>query len=218
MNYIIKHIDKFHPNRPCIPLQSIKAIVIHYTQNDMPQADAVFHYKYLNRPYITKINEQQKKLFFEKDGITPFRYGSAHVFCDMNNIIETIPLNEVAWSCGDKNYKRDYKPIAYNIFQKKQNYQTINVEICNNDIIKKSQIDWQGAVENAKLFIKDYLRKNNLKIDIEKSLNPQIVKPIELKENNILLLRHFDITGKICPKPFIDSIEEWQNFIKSFTD
>jgi len=217
MNYILKHINPKHPNRPGYKLKGLKAIVVHYTQNDIPQADALFHYQYINRPYIIKYNEQKKAIFFEKNGITPFRFGSAHVFCDMNTIVETIPLDEVAWSCGDKNYNGGYKPVAYSVFQGQQNFYTINVEICNNDVIKNSTEDWEKSVENAKLFIKNFIQQHNFTIDIEKSLQPQSILPHSLTSQTILLLRHFDITGKICPKPFIDSLQTWRNFVLSFT-
>lgn len=213
MNYILKHIEKYHPNRPGIKLKGIKAIVVHYTQNDLPQATALFHYEYLNRKYVTRKNESGKIIYYEKDGVTPFRFGSAHVFCDIENIVETIPLNEVSWGCGDKNFNGGYKEIAYKLFNGKQNYYTINVEICNYDVIKNSDEDWNKSVDNARNFIKFYCEKNNLRINIDKSLSLQSVN--NLNDNDVLILRHFDITGKMCPLPFVKDFKKWENFVNS---
>jgi len=215
MNYIIKHIRVGHPNRPGYSLKDIKAIVVHYTQNDIPQADALFHFKYLNRPYVIRYDENERIKFFEQNGFTSFRFGSAHVFCDMDNVVETIPLDEVAWGCGDKNYNGGYKNVAYTIFKSRQNFHTINIEICNNNKIKNSLEDWDKAVENAKKVIEKICLDKNFKINIEKSLIPQ--KITSLENNEILLLRHYDITGKLCPKPFIDDLGAWKNFLNFFS-
>jgi N-acetylmuramoyl-L-alanine amidase len=163
--------------------------------------------KYIGRKWILK---DEKK--YEADGVTPFRFGSAHVFCDMDSVTEAIPLDEVAWNCGDKNYKRGYQRIAEKVFMFRQNYETIGVEICNNDVIKNSLADWDAAVENAKNWVIEYLKAFNIRVDREGSLNPQNVEQAP-PPGTVLLLRHYDITGKLCPKPFVDDPKEWMNFI-----
>lgn len=208
MDVIKAHIPKGHPNRPGTKLSALKAVVIHYTQNDNPGATDTMNVKYIGRKYVKKENKS-----FESDGVTPFRFGSAHVFCDMDSVTEAIPLDEVAWGCGDKNYKGGYQRIAEKVFKRRQNFETVSVEICNNDVIKNSPIDWEQAVGNALQWVITFLQEYNLKVDFTGSIYPQAVEEAP-EAGKILLLRHYDITGKICPKPFVDQPKEWEKFIK----
>lgn len=208
MEVIRAHISAGHPNRPGTKLSALKAIVIHYTQNDNPGATDTMNVKYIGRKYVKKDGKS-----FEADGLTPFRFGSAHVFCDMDSVTEAIPLDEVAWGCGDKNYKGGYQRIAEKVFKRRQNFETISVEICNNDAIKNSSEDWDRAVSNALQWCVTFLQQYNLKVDFTGSLYPQAVEEAP-ETGKILLLRHYDITGKICPKPFVDQQKDWEMFVK----
>lgn len=206
------YLPSGHPNRPGIKLEGLKAIVIHYTQNEEPGATDIMNAKYIGRKFVLKDGKK-----YESDGKTPFRYGSAHVFCDMDSITLTIPTDEVSWGCGDKNFNGGYQMIAYSVFKRRQNYQTISVEICNNDVIKRSDEDWKAAVENAKKWVIDFLTDTSLKVDRGGSLNPQELKsPPE--SGKILILRHYDITGKMCPEPFVKNTSEWMEFVDSIVE
>jgi len=212
MDVVQAHIPARHPNRPGIKLRALKAIVIHYTQNDNPGATDTMNVKYLGRKYVRKEVEGKEKSF-ESDGVTPFRFGSAHVFCDTDSITEAIPLDEVAWGCGDKNYKGGYQRISEKVFKFRQNYETISVEICNNDVIKDSMEDWEMAVENAKQWVIEFLDTYGLTVDKVGSLFPQGVNEAP-PAGTVLILRHYDITGKNCPKPFLDAPSEWKRFVE----
>jgi len=227
MNVRKEYLPTEHPNRPLIRLESLKAIVVHYTQNEDPRATALINAKYIGRPFEKGDYYDAKKNmivngYIEKGSMgkgarslgIPFRYGSAHVFCDQESIVETIPIDEVAWGCGDKNYKGGYQRVAYKVFNCRQNYQTISVEICNNDVIKNSNEDWKKAVYNAFLWIGEFMKQHEYKLDLEGSLKPQMLEKAP-PTGSLLLLRHYDLTGKICPKPFVDSQEDWEGFVKS---
>jgi len=99
------------------------------------------------------------------------------------------------------------------VFKFKQNYETIGIEICNNDVIKNSTEDWDLAVANAKEWLVEYLNTYGLTIDRAGSLLPQAANESPLA-GTVLLLRHYDITGKICPKPFLDDEIAWKNFVE----
>lgn len=216
MKLIEGFIPSGHPNRPGKKLEVLKAIVIHYTQNEEPGATDTMNVRYIGRKFVR--NESGS---FESDGKTPFRFGSAHVFCDMDSITLAIPTDEVAWGCGDKNSHGGYQPAAINVFGKRQNYQTVSVEICNNDAVKNSDEDWNGAVANAKQWVIDFLKNRSLGIDIEGSLKPQSIKPESGKPmftGKILILRHYDITGKNCPAPFVKDLNAWEKFVKEIAD
>jgi len=220
------HIPVGHPNRPGTKLSALKAIVIHYTQNDSPKATSSMNIRWIGRVWETGeywSNAQGRKLVgpIERgsQGKGPnglgiaFRYGSAHVFCDMDMVMEAIPLDEVAWGCGDKNYKGGYQKVAGTVFKNRQNFETISVEICNNDVIKNSDEDWEMAVEMAKQWVINFLSTFNLKVDTVGSLFPQMVAEAP-PAGTVLLLRHYDITGKICPKPFVDDSKQWKKFVE----
>ena len=212
MNILKSHISSGHANRPGKKLSALKAIVVHYTQNDSPAATAAMNVMYIGRKFVKKeIDGVVKK--FENDGETPFSFGSAHIFCDMNVCIEAIPVDEVAWGCGDKNYKGGYQRIAEKIFKRRQNFETVSVEICNNDVIKNSDEDWKMSVENAKQWIIEFLTTYNLKVDKNGSLSPQSLEEAP-PAGTVLLLRHFDLTGKNCPKPFITDVPSWKKFVE----
>lgn len=208
MDVVKAHILKGHPNRPGTKLSALKGIVIHYTQNEHPTATDTAGVRYIGRKYVVKEDKR-----YEADGETPFRFGSAHVFCDMDSITEAIPLYEVAWGCGDKNYKGGYQRVAEKVFKRRQNFETVSVEICNNDVIKNSSEDWDKAVTNALLWTAAFIHECNLQVDVNASLKPQLVNE-PLESGKILLLRHYDITGKICPKPLVDDPAAWEKFVR----
>lgn len=208
MKIIEGYIPSGHPNRPGRKLEALSAVVIHYTQNEHPGATDTMNVRYIGRKYV-----RTEDGTFEADGKTPFRFGSAHVFCDMDSVTLAIPTDEVAWGCGDKNFHGGYQPVAGTVFARRQNFRTVSVEICNNDAIKNSDEDWDGAVENAKQWVIDFLKNLGLNVDIEGSLNPQKLE--SAPENGaILLLRHYDITGKNCPAPFVKDHDAWESFVK----
>lgn len=226
MDVVQNHIPVGHPNRPGTKLRALKAIVIHYTQNDSPGATDTANVKYIGRSwekgtYWSKSKNEPVDGPIEKGSTGKgdkglgigFRYGSAHIFCDMDSITEAIPTDEVAWGTGDRNYKGGFQRIAEKVFKFRQNYESIGIEICNNDVIKDSLEDWETAVENAKLWLIEYLLTFNLKVDKVGSLFPQGVNEAP-PAGTVLLLRHFDITGKLCPKPFIDTPADWKRFVE----
>lgn len=177
-------VSKNHPNRPTSQNMPI-AVIIHYTANDSPSATDTANANYINRTYKL-INGS----YYESDGKTNFRYGSAQWFIDEDSATRTIPQNEVAWGCGDRqlSYDNGYKgqtKIAKEIFDHKQNYKTINYELCNNG-------DWKKACDNSI----DIIAQDMVDFDISTDM----------------IFRHYDITGKICPKPFVDDINAWNEY------
>lgn len=192
-----------HPNRPGQKLKRLDAIVVHYTANDRPGADDLANARYFGRAY--RVNGEQ---YFEADGVTPFRYGSTHVVCDMDSATICIPADEVAWHVGDRRQQKDgsfgYTQLALAQFAGEQNYRTVGVEICNNDIIPNSNQDWLEACEIAKAWISGFINRNGLKVCLEH----------EIKPGHVMILRHHDLTNKLCPLPFVEDLEAWHEFVE----
>jgi N-acetylmuramoyl-L-alanine amidase len=138
-----------------------------------------------------------------------FAYGSAQVICDEDSITETLPLDEEAYGCGDRRLpwtelNRGQQPGARIWFGNQQNLMTLNVEICNNR-------DWMKASNNAQDWVVDQLLQRRLKVNVEASLDFQTMRT--LKDDEVLIGRHFDVTGKLCPKPLVDDIALWMSFV-----
>ncbi len=227
-----------HPNRPGTKLSKFQAIVIHYTANENPGATDQANAKYFRRSaekgpvwdsskkcIITDwIEAQTIKEQKVSDGSmrtigTPFRYGSTQILFDDNSGSITIPFDEVGWGAGDRAMPYDniwlgQQKLAKNIFNNSQNYRTLNIELCNNDIIKNSTADWDQTVSNSNKFVNWIIKTLGVTVNIQGSLDPQnFTGP--LLDEQILLVRHHDITGKMCPKPFIDNKEAWEQYVRT---
>jgi N-acetylmuramoyl-L-alanine amidase CwlA len=179
-------IEKGHPNRPGIKLKEVRARIWHGTANFNPGATDEMHRKYMGREYKKVWNKDKKKFdYFETNGKS-FVFGGAHVYIDKDSATIMCPLNEVVWGCGDRQmpygktegiegYKGQRK-LAYDLFNNQQNYYTINIELCMNDMK-----NWDKVLDNAIEFAKLYFKKYNV--------------------NDY---RHYDLTNKCCPSPFVD--------------
>ena len=115
-------------------------------------------------------------------------YASAHLFVDDNEAICIIPLDEVAYHANDTvRYNSDgsiYKPLYSQIGN--ANYGAIGVEMCldrNGNITEKT---FQNTVKEL------------------------IAKYPNITRNKIW--RHYDVTGKNCPAPWVSKPSELERF------
>ena len=118
-------------------------------------------------------------------------FASAHyVIGQDGNGIQCIPENEVAYHCGSKVYKPGINEKLGNY----PNYTTIGIEMCHTS---------KGFSEET--------------IETTAKLTAQILLEHDLNISNVY--RHFDLTGKICPKFFVEDEKLWEDFknkVKSF--
>lgn len=197
MKIVEAYLDKGHINRPGTALECTESYVFHYTANESPTADAMANRNWFNRKFqLGKYKETKNGQTIVKDGYIEygsagaagigqkFRYGSTQAIADMNGVVLSIPLTEKAHACGDNT-----TPLAQRIFGGRQNNMTINIEITNNDVIKGSDADWVGACNNAIEFVAQDIVNRNKSFDYKK---PHA------------FLRHYDVSGKLCPAPFVD--------------
>lgn len=113
------------------------------------------------------------------------RYASAHIFVDKKEAINIIPLNEVAYHANDGSYR------GVSALKPNANYLSIGVELC---------------VEKDGTFHKDTIAKA-VKVFAE------LCKKYKLNENDIV--RHYDITHKNCPAPWVTDSSKFTEFKKS---
>lgn len=107
---------------------------------------------------------------------------SAHYFVD-----ETDTIYQSVW---DKNVAWSVGNSTYK-HPKARNENTLNIEMC----VKKSGSKWyfnQKTIENTIWLAK------------------RLVEKYKIPKNN--LIRHYDVTGKNCPEPFVKDIKAWNNF------
>ena len=118
----------------------------------------------------------------------PNRNASAHYFVDENEIIQSVKDSDMAWHCGAKSYKHP----------KCRNDNSIGVEMCS----KKD--------DKGQYYINE--QTQNKAIEVIKMLRKKYNIPIE----NVL--RHYDVTGKICPEPFVRNQVQWLDFKKKLSE
>jgi hypothetical protein len=199
LKIIEDYIPVGHPNRPGTIRPGTKARVWHGTGNLNPGAGDTMHRAYVGRKYhLGWMNGKPK--FFEANKVTPFRIAGANVFIDKDSAVIVVPLNEPVPGCGDRplpyqnhtpgieGYKGQRK-LSYDLTRNQNNLWTINIELCMDDMDA-----WEQVLENAIEFV-----------------------ALKCPDPDVLDVRHFDLTGKVCPAPMVDtSIREvdprWVNF------
>lgn len=115
---------------------------------------------------------------------TEYRGASAHYFVDETSIWQCVLDEDIAWHCG----------TTGTYYHKEcRNTNSIGIELCSKKKDGKYYIP-EETIERATELI-NYLRQlYNI--------------PIE----NIL--RHYDVTHKNCPAPFVEDKTQWDNFLE----
>lgn len=114
----------------------------------------------------------------------PNRNASAHYFVDEKTVVQSVKDEDTAWHCGAKNYK--HKTC--------RNNNSIGIEMCS----KKDK--------NGVYYIDEQTKNNAILLIV------RLIKKYRIHIVN--LIRHYDVTGKICPEPFVRNENEWIDFKK----
>lgn len=122
---------------------------------------------------------------------------SAHYFVDDAGIVQSVPDDFAAYSVGGKKYPSCAKTGGGRFYGKCTNANSISVELC--DTRKNGKYDFtEKTLENAAELSRLLLKKYNIPVD------------------NII--RHFDVTGKNCPAPFVSDEKAWKAFQERIVD
>ena len=114
---------------------------------------------------------------------------SAHYFVDGDSVTLSVPEYHIAWSVGGAKYTNTK---GGTFFAKCTNKNSISVELC--DEVKNGISDFtEDALRNAVELVRGLMEKYSIPLSC--------------------VIRHYDVTGKPCPKPFIDEAK-WQSFKK----
>lgn len=119
------------------------------------------------------------------------RNASAHYFVDDDSITCSVPEDYVAWSVGGSKYSNSDKTGGGTFYGKCTNNNSISIELC--DSVRNGKYDFtENTLKQAAELTRSLMEKYH--IDIEH------------------VIRHFDVTGKHCPGPFVESSAQWQSF------
>lgn len=112
---------------------------------------------------------------------------SAHYFVDAQDIVQSVPDGGRAWHCGAAVYKH---PEC-------RNDNSIGVELC---CYTNGDGTWYfdpATVDNAVQLVRSLMAKYNIDADH--------------------VVRHYDVTGKRCPMPWVDDPAQWAAFLAMLT-
>ena len=112
-----------------------------------------------------------------------YRGASAHYFVDEREVVRVVSDCDVAWHCGTKGkYKHP----------KCRNSNSIGIELC-------SRINCAG----------EYYIKSDV-VELTELLVADLMKKYKIPLENVI--RHFDVTGKNCPRPMVENNKIWVDF------
>ncbi len=120
---------------------------------------------------------------------------SAHYFVDDDSVTQSVHDNYVAWHCGGNRYSNYKTTGGAKYYKKCTNTNSLGIELC--DTVKNGEYSFTDkTANNAIELILDKMKQYNVSID------------------NVI--RHFDVTGKICPAPLIEE-KAWNEFKAKIT-
>lgn len=114
---------------------------------------------------------------------------SASYFVDENSIWQCVEDSDAAWHCGDK-LKNNGGGTFYG---KCTNKNSIGIEMCCKRSSAGAWYFEPGTIKNTVELIRQLMKKHGIPIG--------------------KVIRHYDVTGKICPAPYINN-SAWQAFKK----
>lgn len=123
------------------------------------------------------------------------RNASAHYFVGYKgDVWQSVDDSNIAWHCGSKKYQH---PTC-------RNANSIGIEMCckTTGSLAKADENW-------------YFEDATVKSTIE--LTKELMNKYKIPVNNVL--RHYDVTGKICPAPYVFNTGKhtWDNFKRSLS-
>ena len=108
---------------------------------------------------------------------------SAHFFVDENEIWQTVNLANTAWHCGSE--------TGY-YYNSCRNVNSIGIEMCSRTDSNGRYYIKEETVQRAVALVQELMAKYNVPAS--------------------RVLRHYDVTGKACPEPFVRQPAQWERF------
>ena len=115
---------------------------------------------------------------------------SAHYFCDEHGAMQSVRECDTAWHCGAEAGQRYWHPEC-------RNSNSIGIEMCSRKRADGSYYIKPETVANAAALAREIMQRYG--IDTEH------------------VVRHYDVTGKRCPMPWVDDPAQWAAFLAMLT-
>ena len=112
---------------------------------------------------------------------------SAHYFCDEHGAMQSVRECDTAWHCGARAY---WHPEC-------RNANSIGIEMCSRKRADGSYYILPETVANAATLAREIMQRYGIDTDH--------------------VLRHYDVTGKRCPMPWVDDPAQWTAFLAMLT-
>ena len=112
---------------------------------------------------------------------------SAHYFCDEYGAMQSVREGDTAWHCGARAY---WHPEC-------RNANSIGIEMCSRKRADGSYYILPETVANAAALAREIMQRYGIDTDH--------------------VLRHYDVTGKRCPMPWVDDPAQWTAFLAMLT-
>ena len=112
---------------------------------------------------------------------------SAHYFCDEHGAMQSVREGDTAWHCGARAY---WHPEC-------RNGNSIGIEMCSRKRADGSYYILPETVVNAAALAREIMQRYGIDTDH--------------------VLRHYDVTGKRCPMPWVDDPAQWTAFKDTLT-
>lgn len=113
---------------------------------------------------------------------------SAHYFCDEHGAMQSVRECDTAWHCGARAY---WHPEC-------RNANSIGIEMCSRKRADGSYYIKPETVANAAALAREIMQRYGIDTDH--------------------VLRHYDVTGKRCPMPWVDDPAQWTAFLAMLLD
>ena len=107
---------------------------------------------------------------------------SAHYFVDEHGVMQSVHEVDTAWHCGARAY---WHPEC-------RNANSIGIEMCSRKRADGSYYIKPETVANAAALAREIMQRYGIDTDH--------------------VLRHYDVTGKRCPMPWVDDPAQWTAF------
>ena len=110
---------------------------------------------------------------------------SAHYFVDEHGAMQSVREGDTAWHCGAEAGRRYWHPEC-------RNANSIGIEMCSRKRADGSYYILPETVANAAALAREIMQRYGIDTDH--------------------VLRHYDVTGKRCPMPWVDDPAQWTEF------
>lgn len=114
------------------------------------------------------------------------RRASAHYFVDENEVVQSVRDTDAAWHCGGS-IESDHHPLRGIC----TNRNSLGVEMCS-DIVGGKYTITQQTVDRTVELVRWLMDKYGIDVDH--------------------VVRHYDVTGKDCPEPWVRDESQWRKF------